>query len=42
MDDINKDVGIKKMKILTPRKRVILGKLPVHWLLKEFHVFYGT
>ena len=42
MDDINKNIGIKKLNKLTPRRRVILGKLPVHWLLKKFHVFYGT
>jgi hypothetical protein len=28
MDDINKDIGIK-LNELTPRRRVILGKLPL-------------
>jgi hypothetical protein len=40
MDDIKKDIGIKRMNKLTPKKRVLLGKPSVPWLLKKFHVFF--
>jgi hypothetical protein len=42
MDDIKKDMGTKRMKNLSPRNRALLGKPPVPWLLKKFHVFYGS